>query len=450
MGREVGRKESGVLTYKGTGMLGEVNRIGREGVGVVLEIGREIKVGMISSKEERVGTRVRSTGRWLKKIKGGRRKGIRDYRGGLIRREKTRESRETEERRRKWKRKRKGRNSRKIWEYERVTEGIRTGWKSVDTIIPIGWGQRELIIGDRKSGKTTLVEKALKERGRETGMRYKKEKEEGGIYVSVGKKSGEIGRMVKKLKNVKERTTVIVTTAGEGVTRQIIGPMTGTRLTEREVEKGRKVMIVYDDLTKHGVAYRQMTLILRRPVGREAYPGDIFYIHARMLERIYAIKRGGGSTGWPIVETEEGDLTGYIATNIISITDGQIVLDKKKKNRGEEPAISYGLSVTRVGARTQEDKLREVMGKVKLEIVRKKEKGRKARWMRQKKNERVSWCMYSKRKRGSEKSEKKRERTRVQERAGRWPRGYKGRCRKERKKERSLYTRRYKRLGLNS
>jgi len=251
-----------------------------------------------------------------------------------------------------------------------VHEPLQTGIKAIDSLLPIGRGQRELIIGDRQTGKTTIaIDTILNQANinQDTIDMYC-------IYVGIGQKRSTILNIVELLKknNALRYTVVVAATASESAPLQFLAPYTGCAIGEYFRDKGLAAMIVYDDLTKHAIAYRQMSLLLRRPPGREAYPGDIFYIHSRLLERSAKLNEnyGGGSlTALPIVETQAGDVSGYIPTNVISITDGQIFLEKELFYKGIRPAVNVGLSVSRVGSAAQIVPMKKVAGSLKLELA---------------------------------------------------------------------------------
>ncbi|MEK7452847.1 MAG: F0F1 ATP synthase subunit alpha [Patescibacteria group bacterium] len=246
---------------------------------------------------------------------------------------------------------------------------LHTGIKAIDSMIPIGRGQRELIIGDRYTGKTTIAI--------DTILNQKNEPEAERpicIYVAIGQKESKTARIVHELKEkgAMDYTLVVSASASEPASLQFIAPFSGVAIAEYFMEKGKDVLIIYDDLSKQAVAYRQMSLILRRPPGREAYPGDIFYLHSRLLERSAKLnkKLGGGSiTALPIIETQEGDVSAYIPTNVISITDGQIFLNSDFFNKGLKPAIDAGISVSRVGSVAQTKAVKKVAGKIKLQLA---------------------------------------------------------------------------------
>lgn len=246
-----------------------------------------------------------------------------------------------------------------------VNQPIQTGIKAIDALIPIGRGQRELIIGDRATGKTTLAI--------DTIINQKKE----GVfcvYCAIGQKTSKIASLIHllKTKGAMDYTVVVAASASDPASMQYLAPYTATAISEYFMDKGKDVLVIYDDLTKHAWAYRQISLILRRPAGREAYPGDVFYLHSRLLERACRLneKNGGGSiTALPIIETLEGDLSTYIPTNVISITDGQIFLETDLFNAGIRPAINVGLSVSRVGGNAQTKAMKKVAGRLKLDLA---------------------------------------------------------------------------------
>ena len=250
-----------------------------------------------------------------------------------------------------------------------VNEPIHTGIKSIDSMIPIGRGQRELIIGDRQTGKTTIAIDTI------INQKYEpKDKRPVCIYVAIGQKRSKTASLVAKLEEAgaMEYTTVVATSAAEPSPLLFLAPFAGVAIGEHFMLQGKDVIVVFDDLTKHANAYRQMSLLLRRPPGREAYPGDIFYLHSRLLERSAKLKEelGGGSiTALPIVETQEGDVSAYIPTNVISITDGQIFLETDLFNKGIRPALNVGISVSRVGSAAQTKAMKKVSGKIRLELA---------------------------------------------------------------------------------
>lgn len=246
-----------------------------------------------------------------------------------------------------------------------VSVPLQTGLKIIDSMIPIGRGQRELIIGDRQTGKTAIaVDTIINQKDQNVLC----------IYVAIGQKASTVAQIVEKLKQhgAMDYTTVVVSTASEAAPLQYIAPYSGCAIGEEWMEQGKDVLIVYDDLSKHAVAYRAMALLLRRPPGREAYPGDVFYLHSRLLERAARLneKHGGGSlTALPIIETQVGDIAAYIPTNVISITDGQIFLKTDMFNAGLRPAVDSGLSVSRVGSAAQVKAMKQVSGSLKLELA---------------------------------------------------------------------------------
>ncbi len=252
-----------------------------------------------------------------------------------------------------------------IIERQNVDTPLQTGIKPIDAMIPIGRGQRELIIGDRQTGKTAICLDTIINQ-RDKGVIS--------IYVAIGQKRAQVAQVVNTLKQhgAMENTIVVVASASEPAALQYIAPYAGCAMGEEFMEQGRDALVVYDDLTKHAWAYRQVSLVLRRPPGREAYPGDIFYLHSRLLERAARLhdNRGGGSlTALPIVETQLGDLATYIPTNVISITDGQIYLETDLFNAGIRPAINVGISVSRVGGDAQTKAMKQVAGQLRLEMA---------------------------------------------------------------------------------
>lgn len=241
---------------------------------------------------------------------------------------------------------------------------LQTGIKSIDMMIPIGRGQRELIIGDRKTGKTAIaIDTILNQKGQNVIC----------IYVAIGQKKSTVSQIVNLLKEkgAMDYTIVVSATASESATLQYLAPYSGCAIGEEFAENGKDVLIVYDDLSKHAVAYRQLSLLLKRPPGREAYPGDIFYLHSRLLERAlkYSDEKGAGSiTALPIIETQAGDVSAYIPTNVISITDGQIYLESDLFNSGIKPAVNAGISVSRVGGNAQIKATKSVAGSLRLDL----------------------------------------------------------------------------------
>ena len=246
-----------------------------------------------------------------------------------------------------------------------VTEPMQTGIKAIDGMFPIGKGQRELIIGDRQTGKTAIaIDTILNQKDNDVIC----------VYVAIGQKRSTVAQIYKKLeeKEALDYTIIVAATASEAASLQYIAPYSGSSMAEYFMEKGKHVLIIYDDLSKHAVAYREMSLLLRRPPGREAYPGDVFYLHSRLLERAAKLSDdlGGGSiTALPIIETKSGDISAYIPTNVISITDGQIFLETDLFNSGFRPAINAGVSVSRVGGSAQIKAMKQVASKVKLELA---------------------------------------------------------------------------------
>ena len=250
-----------------------------------------------------------------------------------------------------------------------VSQPLQTGIKAVDALVTIGRGQRELIIGDRGTGKTAIAVDAILNQAKEGVIC---------IYCAIGQKNSKVASLVNLLKKNKsmDYTVVVNASAGDPATMQFLAPYSATAIAEYFMAKGKDVLVVYDDLSKHAWAYRQMSLILRRPAGREAYPGDVFYLHSRLLERSCRLdeKYGGGSiTSLPIIETLEGDVSAYIPTNVISITDGNIVMDADLFNAGIRPAINVGLSVSRVGGAAQTKAMKKVAGKLKLDLAQYRE-----------------------------------------------------------------------------
>ena len=250
-----------------------------------------------------------------------------------------------------------------------VFEPLQTGIKAIDAMIPIGKGQRELIIGDRQTGKTAIaVDTILNQKGKDVIC----------IYVAIGQKKSTIAQLVENLDKhgAMEYTTIVSATASDVAPLQYIAPYAGCAMAEHFMYAGKHVLIVYDDLSKHAVAYRAMSLLLRRPPGREAYPGDVFYLHSRLLERSAKLsdELGGGSiTALPIIETQAGDVSAYIPTNVISLTDGQIFLETELFFSGQRPAVNAGISVSRVGGKAQISAMKKVAGRVKLELAQYRE-----------------------------------------------------------------------------
>mgnify|MGYP000226087084 CR=1 FL=1 len=250
-----------------------------------------------------------------------------------------------------------------------VSEPLQTGIKSIDAMIPIGRGQRELILGDRQIGKTAIaIDTIINQKDEDVYC----------IYVAVGQKQSTVAQVMDKLKEhgAMEYTTIVAATASDPAPFQFIAPYTGCSLGEYFRDSGRHALVIYDDLTKHAWAYRQLSLLLRRPPGREAYPGDVFYLHSRLLERAAKMRDedGGGSlTALPIIETQAGDVSAYIPTNVISITDGQIYLESDLFYSGIRPAINVGLSVSRVGGSAQIKAMKNVAGTLRLELAQYRE-----------------------------------------------------------------------------
>ena len=263
----------------------------------------------------------------------------------------------------------------KTRQIERVASGVisrksvdtplQTGIKAIDSMVPIGRGQRELIIGDRQTGKTAIaIDTIINQKGQ--GVKC--------IYVAIGQKASTVATIVKKLEEygAMDYTTIVASTASELAPLQYIAPYAGCAIGEEWMENGEDVLVVYDDLSKHAAAYRTLALLLKRPPGREAYPGDVFYLHSRLLERAARLsdKLGGGSlTALPIIETQAGDVSAYIPTNVISITDGQIFLESELFFAGMRPAVNVGLSVSRVGGAAQTKAMKKVAGKMRMELA---------------------------------------------------------------------------------
>ena len=258
-----------------------------------------------------------------------------------------------------------------------VNQPMQTGLKAIDSLIPVGRGQRELIIGDRQTGKTAVAidtiinQKEINKSGEEKDKLYC-------IYVAIGQKRSTVAQIVKSLEDAgaMEYTTIVSATASDPAPLQFLAPYTGCTMGEYFRDNGMHALIIYDDLSKQAVAYRQMSLLLRRPPGREAYPGDVFYLHSRLLERAAKLNddNGGGSlTALPIIETQAGDVSAYIPTNVISITDGQIFLETELFNQGIRPAVNVGLSVSRVGSAAQTKAMKKVAGSIKLELAQYRE-----------------------------------------------------------------------------
>ena len=256
-----------------------------------------------------------------------------------------------------------------VIERKSVDTPLQTGIKAIDAMIPIGRGQRELIIGDRQTGKTSIaVDTIINQKGQNVHC----------IYVAIGQKASTVASIVKTFEDygAMDYTTVVVSTASDLAPLQYIAPYSGCAIGEEWMERGDDVLVVYDDLTKHAAAYRTLSLLLKRPPGREAYPGDVFYLHSRLLERASRLSEdlGGGSlTALPIIETPAGDVSAYLPTNVISITDGQIYLETEMFNSGFRPAINAGLSVSRVGGSAQIKAMKKIAGPIRLELAQYRE-----------------------------------------------------------------------------
>jgi F-type H+/Na+-transporting ATPase subunit alpha len=250
-----------------------------------------------------------------------------------------------------------------------VNTPVQTGLKSIDSMIPIGRGQRELIIGDRQTGKTAIaIDTIINQKGQDMIC----------IYVAIGQKESKVAKIVAELEKhgAMDYTVIVKTSSSDPATLTYIAPFAGCAMGEYFLDQGKDVLVVYDDLSKHAWAYREVSLLLRRPPGREAYPGDVFYLHSRLLERSCKLdeKYGGGSlTALPIIETQAGDVSAYIPTNVISITDGQIFLESDLFNKGVRPALNIGISVSRVGSAAQTKAMKKVAGKLKLELAQYRE-----------------------------------------------------------------------------
>ena len=269
--------------------------------------------------------------------------------------------------------------SSKFRQIERVASGVisrksvdtplQTGIKAIDSMVPIGRGQRELIIGDRQTGKTAIaVDTIINQKGQNVKC----------IYVAIGQKASTVANIVKTLEEygAMDYTTIVAATASELAPLQYIAPYSGCAIGEEWMEAGQDVLIIYDDLSKHAAAYRTLSLLLKRPPGREAYPGDVFYLHSKLLERAARLsdKLGGGSlTALPIIETQAGDVSAYIPTNVISITDGQIYLESEMFNSGFRPAVNAGLSVSRVGGSAQIKAMKKIAGPIRIELAQYRE-----------------------------------------------------------------------------
>lgn len=247
-----------------------------------------------------------------------------------------------------------------------VDTPLQTGYKAIDSLVPIGRGQRELIIGDRQTGKTALAVDTILNQKKEDVIC---------IYVAIGQKASTVAQIVNTLEEfgAMDYSIVVASTASESAPLQYIAPYAGVSIGEEFMNAGKDVLIVYDDLSKHAVAYRAMSLLLRRPPGREAYPGDVFYLHSRLLERAAKIKDGGSITALPIIETQAGDISAYIPTNVISITDGQIFLETELFNAGVRPAVNPGISVSRVGGDAQIKAMKKISGPLRIEYAQYRE-----------------------------------------------------------------------------
>lgn len=251
-----------------------------------------------------------------------------------------------------------------------VDQPLQTGYKLIDALIPIGKGQRELIIGDRSTGKTTMaIDAIINQKGQNVFC----------VYVAIGQKESYIVQIVDKLRETgaMDYTIVLSSSASNPASMQYLAPYAGCAMAEEFMFSGRDALIIYDDLTKHAQAYRMISLLLRRPPGREAYPGDVFYLHSRLLERAAKLspEAGGGSlTALPLIETQLGDVTSYIPTNVISITDGQIFLESDLFNQGMRPAVNVGISVSRVGGKAQVPAIRKIAGRLRLDLAQYREK----------------------------------------------------------------------------
>ncbi len=256
-----------------------------------------------------------------------------------------------------------------VMERESVNQPLQTGIKAIDALVPVGRGQRELIIGDRQTGKTTLaIDTILNQKDQNVIC----------VYVAIGQKQSKVMRTVETLREAGalKYTTVVLAGASDAASLLYLAPYTGVTIAEFFMDQGKDVLIVYDDLSKHAAAYREVSLLLRRPPGREAYPGDVFYLHSRLLERACRRNKaaGGGSiTALPIIETQGGDVSAYIPTNVISITDGQIFLESNLFYKGVRPAINVGLSVSRVGGSAQIKSMKKVAGPLKLQLAQYRE-----------------------------------------------------------------------------
>jgi len=252
-----------------------------------------------------------------------------------------------------------------------VNRALYTGIKAIDGLIPIGRGQRELIIGDRQTGKTTIAIDTILRQNTGVWLPENKQYDVFSIYVAIGQKRSFVRQLFTRISeyNRIDSTLIVAATASEPAALQFLAPYTGAAFGEAYRDFQKDAVIIYDDLSKHAVAYRQMSLLLRRPPGREAYPGDVFYLHSRLLERAAQMKTGGSLTALPVIETQGGDVTAYIPTNVISITDGQIFLETEMFHKGIRPAIHMGLSVSRVGSAAQIKAMKQVAGSLKLQLA---------------------------------------------------------------------------------
>lgn len=243
-----------------------------------------------------------------------------------------------------------------------ISQPMQTGILAIDALVPIGRGQRELIVGNRNTGKTAIaIDTILNQKGKDVIC----------VYVSIGQRQGNLARTVSKLEEhgALEYTVIMSADSGEAVLNQYLAPYAGTSIAEHFMYQGKDVLIVYDDLTNHAVAYREMSLLMRRAPGREAYPGDVFYLHSRLLERAACLKAGGSITALPIIQIQEDDITAYIPTNLVSITDGQIFVDTQLFNQGIRPAVNVGLSVSRVGGAAQTNAVKRMSKALRLELA---------------------------------------------------------------------------------
>lgn len=265
-----------------------------------------------------------------------------------------------------------------IFDRQSVHEPLQTGIKIIDALIPIGRGQRELIIGDRQTGKTSIaIDTIINQAQINKTKKYDSEKVFC-VYVAIGQKQSTVARIIKMLEDhdAMQYTVIVTSNASQEAMNQFLAPYTGCAIGEYFRDNGMHALVVYDDLTKHAIAYRQVSLLLRRPPGREAYPGDVFYIHSRLLERAAKLsedKKSGSLTALPIIETQGGDISAYVPTNVISITDGQIFLEADLFFKGFRPAVNIGLSVSRVGSAAQYKAIKKVAGRLKLDFAQYKE-----------------------------------------------------------------------------